>query len=148
MPLNQTAIDSLMQIREFYQYPTEVNDAMLVGYSYNLDINSLAISNDEIEDYFSVGIPKHKAEKLLKLETYRLESQLDNLYGWFNIVDDVTKFVTIAAVFTVDIYGKLESHPKLCDYLAKGKYGDASNYLTKLKVNSKIINILKTGRFR
>jgi len=148
MPLNQTAIDCLAQIRQFYPSPTEVNDTMLVGYSYNLDVNSLAIPNDEIEDYFAVGIPEHKADKLLKLETYRLEGQLGLLYDWFAETDEVTRFVVIATVLTVDPFGKLESHPKLCDYLAKGKFGDASNYLTKLKVNSKIINILKTGKFR
>jgi len=148
MPLNQTAIDALLQTRKFYEFPTEIDDNLLIGYSYNLDINVLSIANDIIEDYFTVGISQHKAELLLKLESYRYENQLAAAYEWFSEADDVTKFITIALVFEFKSLGKLQSHKKLLTYLAESKYGDAVYYLTKLKVSSKIITILKTGKFR
>jgi hypothetical protein len=148
MPLNQTAIDAIIKTRTFYQFPTEVDNVMLVGYSYNLDINLLAVDNVIIEDYFVVGITQHKAEILLKLECYRYEHQLQATYSWFADIDDVSKFAVIAFIFAIGAFGNLTSHKKLLTMIEKCNYGDAAMYLKKMKVHDSIISILKTGKFR
>jgi len=148
VPLNQTAIDALIKTIPFYEYPTEVNDSLLIGYSYNLDINALAIDNETIEGYFTIGIQQHKAEILLKLTCYRYENQLQAEYIWFSNIDEVSKFIIITFIFTIGCFGNLTSHNRFLSMIEKGSFGDASMYLQKLKVHSSIISILKTGKFR
>lgn len=152
--MNQILIEQLKRHEGFSErvYQCTANKTT-IGYGYNLNANSLNLSDFEILGFKKNGITERIAEWLLKRQIEAATNSLSENITWFEHLDDVRQCVLINMAFNMGITGLLQFKNTLA-MIKAGDYDGASKGMLKskwaLQVKGRANELatqMKNGRF-
>lgn len=119
----------------------------VIGYNYDVLKNILLLPPSEISEFTDNHISLQKADRILRLECFAIENQLNKKLEWFSKLDAVTSFVLIALAKLTSLRNVL-AQTEVLHYINSGKFALAAKELEKQGVNERLVRILETGRVR
>jgi len=153
--MNPKAFDLIKLHEGFKEYTyTCPTGHLTVGYGYNLDVNPLNLSHNEIAKYKSFGISKQDADKLLKQMIANLESDLEQHLAWLSKLNAARHAVLIDMAYNLGIKGLLAFKNTLAllergDYEAAAKEMLDSQWASQTKTRAlRDSAIIRTGALK